>query len=194
MIRWLTILLLALWSGGAAAEPVTLQAGELLRGRFVQMRFLKGFDKPIRSEGSFVLAPGHGLIWRGETPFPMVTAITPAGIVQSVGGKETTRLSVAKVPFLARLYDIMAGAMAGDWATLESEFAVNRERDGAVLTPRRIEGQPVKSIAARLGRFVEEVDVVKPDGDHDRLSFSDQRVVAGPLSPDEAAIFAAAAR
>ncbi len=182
-----------------AADPIALKPGELLRGRFIQERFLTGFDKPVRSEGSFVLAPGHGLIWRGETPFPVITAIAPAGIVQSVGGTETMRLSAAKLPFLARLHAIMGGAMAGDWQSLESEFAVSREAKGATtmvtLTPLRADaGQPVKSITARVGRFVEEVDVVKPNGDHDRLRFSDQAIATAPPTAEEAAILATAAR
>jgi hypothetical protein len=178
--------------GVALAEPVTLKAGEVLRGRFVQERFLAGFDQAVRSEGSFVLAPGQGLIWRGEKPFAVVTVITPAGMAQSMGGKETMRLSAAKVPFLARLHDVMSGAMAGDFHALDGEFTVNRERDRITLVPRRADmAQPVKAIVARIDRYVEEVDVQKPEGDRDHLTFSAQNVTPGPLTADEAAAFAA---
>lgn len=181
-------------SGAAQAgePPPALKPGEVLRGRFVQERFLKGFDKPVRSEGSFLLAPGKGLIWRGETPFPVVSAITPAGIVQSVGGRETMRLSSAKIPFLARLYDMMGGAMAGDWRALEREYAVTKSDPVVTLVPRREDGQPIKAITAQVGRFVEEVDIAKPDGDHDHLVFRDQAVSTAPLTADEVAIFEAA--
>jgi hypothetical protein len=176
----------------AQAEPATLRAGEVLRGHFVQERFLAGFDRPVRSEGSFVLAPGHGLIWRGEKPFPVVTVITPAGMAQSMGGKETMRLAAAKMPFLARLHDVMTGAMAGDFHALDGEFSVSREGGRITLVPRRADmAQPVKAIVARLDRFVEEVDVQKPEGDRDHLVFSRQSVGTGPLSEDEAAAFAA---
>lgn len=195
MIRRLAFALALVISPALAADPPSLKPGELLRGRFVQERFLTGFDKPVRSEGAFVLAPGKGLLWQGETPFALTTAITPAGIVQSVGGKETMRLSAAKVPFLARMYDMMGGAMAGDWRALEGEFTVTRADNQVVLTPRRPDptAQPIRSITARIGRFVESVDVVRPDGDHDHLTFRDQTLSTAPLSAAEAAILAAAA-
>lgn len=194
----LTLGMLLLSLGVQAAEPVALKPGEVLRGHFVQERYLKGFDKPVRSEGSFVLAPGRGLIWRGETPFPLITAITPGGIVQSVDGQETARLSAAKIPFLARLYDMMGGAMAGDWKALESEFAITRQdhpQGGTVtLVPKRTEAaaQPFQALTVRLGRFVEDVDVLKPDGDHDHLIFRDQSIGSGPLTSGETAILEAA--
>jgi|AGTN01.2.fsa_nt_gi hypothetical protein len=185
---------------GQAAEPMSLKPGEVLRGRFVQERFLKGFDRPVRSEGTFVLAPGRGLIWRGETPFPVVTAITSGGIVQSVDGQETMRLSAAKIPFLARLYDMMGGAMAGDWKALENDFVVSRREQGkeslVTLSPKRGESgaQPFRELTARVGQFVEQVEVIKADGDHDRLTFRDQGVTAAPLASEETAILEAAAR
>lgn len=202
MIRSLALLmgLLLVSLDALAVEPASLKPGESLRGRFVQERFLKGFDKPVRSEGSFLLAPGRGLIWRGETPFPVTTIITPAGIVQSVDGQETMRLSAAKVPFLARLYDMMGGAMAGDWHALEGDFTVvrqDRAKDSVVtLTPKHQAGgaQPFQALTARIGHFVEDVDVIKPDGDHDQLSFRDQSITATPLTPEELALLGAASR
>lgn len=186
--------------GVSLAEPVTLGHGEVLRGRFVQERLLKGFDKPVRSEGSFVLAPGRGLIWRGEVPFPVTTAITPGGIVQSVDGEEVMRLSAARVPFLARLYDMMGGAMAGDWKALETDFAVVRQEEPSglviTLTPIRDAGpaQPFRALTARMGQFVEDVRMVKPDGDQDHLSFREQGVGSGPLSAEELSLLEAASR
>jgi hypothetical protein len=191
VIRALFVLIL-LWPMAAWAEPVTLKPGEILRGHFVQERFLVGFAQPLRSEGSFVLAPGQGLIWRGGKPFAVVTVISAAGMTQSLGGKETMRLSAVKAPFLARLHDVMAGAMAGDWRALDGDFLVVSQNDGVVLTPRRADLlQSVKSIQAHIGRFVDAVEVEKGEGDRDRLLFSQQNVDRGPLSEDEAAAFAA---
>ena len=117
-MKWLTALFLLLLSVVAQAEPAALKAGDVLRGRFVQERHMQGFAKPIRSEGTFLVAPGRGLIWRAESPFAVTTVVTPSGLVQSVNGAETTRLAAARLPFLTRLYDMMGGALAGDWQAL----------------------------------------------------------------------------
>jgi hypothetical protein len=188
------ILLLAL-AGASRAQTVILKEGDILRGRFAQERHMSGFAKPIRSEGSFVLAPGLGLIWTSEVPFPVTTVITPAGLVQNVGGSETMRLSAARLPFLSRLYHMLGGAMAGETSALEAGFTVRREPvDGGseriTMTPRQSDdpmAQQIKAIVISVSRFVDEVEIRRSNEDFDHLTFSGQALSAGPLEPAEAA-------
>lgn len=175
----------------AHAEMAMLKPGDVLRGRFIQERHLQGFSAPVRSEGRFVVVPGKGLIWQAETPFAVTTVVTPTGLVQSVGGTETARLSAARLPFLSRLYDMMAGALAGDWRALEASFAITRTGSTVHLAPMRADdatGQQIAAIRAILGRFVDQVDIVRPNGDFDRLRFLDQGLGNGPLPAAEAAL------
>jgi len=193
MIRCLLLLLLTVVTGatGLRAEPAMLSDGDVLRGHFVQERHMQGFANPIRSEGSFVVAPGRGLIWRAETPFAVTTVVTPAGLVQSVEGTETTRLAAARLPFLSRLYDMMAGALGGDWRALEGVFTITRSADRVSLVPARADDPTAAQIAgitARLGRFVDAVEIKKPGGDFDRLTFTAQTLNARPLDAAEAAM------
>ncbi len=169
-----------------------LQAGQVLHGRFVQERHLQGFNAPLRSEGHFVLAAGRGLIWQAETPFVVTTAISPAGLAQDVGGSQTMRLPAARLPFLSRLYDMLGGALGGDWRALEQDFTVERSGDAkawrVVLTPRKGPDpvtMPFQSITVRGGRFVDAVRITKPDGDYDDLAFLDQVLGNGPLTAQE---------
>ena len=181
--------LCALATAAAAAEPAMLAEGDVLRGRFVQERHMQGFARPIVSEGTFVVAPGRGLIWAAQSPFPVTTVVTPAGLSQRVDGAETTRLAAARLPFLARLYDMLAGALSGDWSRLEGVFAVSRDGARVTLTPRRADdpaAQQIARIGARLGRYVEMVEIEKPNGDLDRLTFREQVLNARPLDAAEA--------
>lgn len=184
----LVALFVLLFACPALAETAMLKDGDVLRGRFVQERHMQGFAAPLRSEGSFLVAPGRGLIWRAETPFAITTVVTPAGLVQSVDGAETTRLSTARLPFLARLYDMMAAALAGDWRALDGTFAITRKAERVWLRPLRPDDPHVPAITARLGRFVEEVEIAKPGGDMDRLIFTQQDLNARPLDAAEAAL------
>lgn len=183
-------LFMALLQVGAAAAP-RIAEGEVLRGRFVQERHLKGFAAPLRSEGTFMLAPGRGLIWKTEKPFAITTVITAAGLVQEVNGNQTLHMPAAKLPFLSRLYQMLGGALAGDWRALEDDFILAREGDEENwrlgLTPRKTDvmTMPFRSIAVAGTRFVNEVTLTKPDGDFDRLTFLDQVLSAAPLSADE---------
>jgi hypothetical protein len=181
----------------AAQAPYSgVKPGEVLRGRFRQERTIKGFDRPLVSTGDFVLAPGHGLIWRTETPFAIITVITPSGLVQQVGGVETNRLSTARLPFLANLYDMLGGALSGDWHALRTQFDVTQHGDAArwdlVLVPRSGPDpatMPFRSITLQGGRFLDQVSIVRPGDDSDQLRFTDQALGAGGLSQAETALF-----
>ena len=175
--------------------------GTTLHGKFMQERRLQGFKAPLRSEGRFVLAPGRGLIWRAETPFAMTTVMTAAGLVQDVGGTETTRMPASRLPFLTKLYDMLGGALAGDWRGLEQEFTVVRQGDDQAwrveLQPRTVTdpvSMPIRTIRITGGRFVDTVEIVKDGGDSDLLTFSGQTLDASPPTADEAALLAGVGR
>jgi len=184
----------------AAQAPYRgVRPGEALRGRFTQTRQIKGFDRPLVSAGDFVLAPGVGLIWHTEHPFDIVTIITSAGLVQQVDGTETTRLAASRLPFLARLYDLLGGALAGDWQELGRDFDMTQHGDARQwdlrLVPRAGTdplAMPFRSIALRGGNFLEQVSIVRTDDDSDQLAFSDQTIGAGGLSVAESATLRAA--
>ena len=181
-----------------AAEmiPDTLQAGEVLRGHFVQERQLAGFSRPLKSAGSFVLAPGRGLVWRTEMPLADTIVITPGGILQIVNGKEVMRLPVARLPVVGRFYDVLGGALTGNTGPLDSVFKVERQADASqwrlTLRPARADDPALGQIVAItvIGtHLVDTVEIQKQGGDTDRLSFSAQAKVADGLSADEADLF-----
>jgi hypothetical protein len=192
-------ILLCLVAGSARAaemRPDMLQAGELLRGHFVQERQLAGFSRPLKSAGSFVLAPGRGLIWRTETPLVDTTVITPNGILQIVNGKEAMRLPVARLPVVGRFYDVLGGALTGNTGPLDSVFKVERQADAAqwhlTLRPAWPDDPALGQIVAITvtgTHLVDAIEIQKQGGDTDRLSFSDQAKTVGDLSADEADLF-----
>jgi hypothetical protein len=171
----------------------TLAPGQTLHGRFVQARNLKGISSTLKSEGSFVLAPGEGLIWRIEDPIQTITIITPAGIRQIVNGSEVQRIDAAKVPFIAHFYDMLNGALMGDWTAMRSDFAVQTKGDRAawctLLTPVR-PNDPIAGMLASIvitgGKMVDGVEISRVNGDSERIGFLDQAVSGVALSTDDA--------
>lgn len=199
MTRFCLLLLILLMGSSAASAdgPAHLAEGQVLRGQFVQERHLQGFENPLRSEGRFLLAPGHGLIWQTEKPFAITTVITAAGLAQEVNGNQTLKLEAAKLPFLNQLYDMLSGALTGDWAKLEAGFAVTRsggeQHWQVALKPRKADdpGMPFKAIDVTGSQLIDEILLTKPDGDFDKLSFHDQTISDQPLTAAETAAFAA---
>jgi len=198
----LLVLVTLLTASVALAEgPIDkrLSEGQVLRGEFTQERHLQGFANSLRSEGKFVLAPGYGLIWQTEKPFAITTVITAAGLAQEVNGNQTLKLEAAKLPFLNQLYDMLSGALTGDWTKLETSFSVARSGDDqhwqVALRPRKADdpGMPFQAIDVTGSQFVDELQLKKPDGDFDRLDFYDQAISDQPLTEAEAAAFATTA-
>jgi len=183
----------------AAADDMapTVARDEILRGKFSQERFLTGFRAPLHSEGTFVLAPERGLIWRVASPFPTVTVITPAGLVQKSDGTEPVRLSASRAPQFAVLYGLLDKTLRGDWQALRARYDVRIGRDAGTwqvdLKPRDAAGPaaPFESATVTGGRFAETVALHRPGGDVDRLRFTAQTLSSGPLLPEESSLFAA---
>ena len=173
-----------------------LHSDEVLRGNFVQKRNIKGFGRPLKSEGNFVISPRKGLIWNVKTPFPITTIITPSGFVQNSNGIKTMSLSAQKMPFISRIYDMVSGVLTGKWKTLQETFAIQGNLKTMpwqiVLTPLKTKDPflPFREINVSGAQFVGEVIMVKPDGDTDVLSFSDVSSVQSPLSLEELDFFA----
>jgi hypothetical protein len=195
---WIALLSIPLGAARAAdATPQTIAPGQALRGHFVQDRQLAGFSKPLRSEGTFVLVPGKGLIWRGEKPFANTTIISPDGILQIANGQEAMRLPASRLPGLSHLYEVLGAAVSGNIKPLQQTFAV-KQSGGAewriLLTPLHPDSPAMaqmKSLTLLGTHFVDSVEVDKGGGDIDRITMLDQVVGSAQLSADEEALFAA---
>ena len=207
MIRLLILLLSFAFAASTMAPPalaapagevVPLEKGQVLRGRFEQLRFLQGFQAPLKSSGTFVLAPGVGLIWKTEAPFALITVMSPAGLIQEVGGRETMRMPSARMPFMSKLYAMLGGALTGNWEGLSSAFNITRKADGKgwrlTLEPISADdpGMPIRAINLHGSRFLEDVDVIKPNGDRDSLVFRNQKLESASPTPEESNLLARA--
>ena len=180
-----------------AARPQVVKTGEILRGRFTLNRRLTGFAKPLRSEGSFSLIPGRGLIWHAQTPFENVTVLTAGGVSTRVNGQETMRLPASRVPGIGHLYDVLGAAVSGDVAPLQHDFKVSRTDDAGgwhlVLTPLRSDNaamSQIESLAVSGHRFVESIEIDKAGGDVDQLSFVSQTVDTAVPTAEESSLLA----
>jgi hypothetical protein len=208
MRRWLVLCLLCLLGTTRAAADDTqfvtpLKPGSVLRGRFTQERSLQGFQAPLKSEGTFLVAEGKGVIWKVEKPFATTTVITPAGLVQNAQGAETLRLPASRIPFVAKLYDMLSGTMTGDMSGLKQQFAVRTAGSASdwslQLTPKAgapgtgdPQAMPIRELDIAGGQYVKSVDVRRQNGDRDLLTFSDQTLDAPALSADEQALLTGA--
>lgn len=186
MIRILTIMLTVLClTSTAYAMPEPLKQGTILRGSFTQMRYMVGFDKPLKSEGTFVVAPDRGVIWNVVKPFEITTIITPHGLVQSNKGKRVMNLSARQAPFIEQIYKMIGGVLARQWDGMHEKFVVEKAAQQSSwsikLTPLKTKQQliPFQEVSVTGDAYVQEVVMTKKDGSRDVISFT--KVVASEV-------------
>ena len=197
-LRFLAILLALCPAAAFGADfgpSHQLASGEVLRGRFTEDTPLKGIANPLHSEGRFVVAPGHGLIWAVEKPMAMMFIFTNAGMVQIIGGIPLLQQSSQKNPFLAQVTGLLAAALSGDWKTLEPNLAITHNGNAKLwrvkMTPRPTcpLTMPFRAITATGGSNVDNAEVLRPDGLSETFTFSNHSVTPGPLTNAETAAF-----
>jgi hypothetical protein len=177
------------------AQPIgrSLTSGQSLHGRFEQARNLKGISATLKSSGSFVLVPDKGLIWRIEQPIQTTTVITRDGVRQIIKGNDVQHIEAARVPLISHFYDMLGGALIGDWSAMRHDFTVKTTGDDyawqTVLTPLHSDDpitSALSSIAITGGAMVNRVDITRTNGDSEEITFLKQKFSSAPLSADDA--------
>ena len=197
MYKYLIALLILAFAlpAHAAQKPlaqIALANGQVLRGQFTETRELQGMVNPFISTGHFVIDPAHGLIWGVEKPMATSTIITPDIVMQDIGG------FAVKLPAknLRHLFDMVGGAMRGNWSALETDFVVtpggSADHWQMALTPNGNAKTPYASIIVTGSRFVETIIMTKTDGSHDSFNFLNEVLNTGPLTADESQLFSEA--
>ncbi|MCH2276625.1 outer membrane lipoprotein carrier protein LolA [Thalassospira sp.] len=191
------VLMTASMIGTARADdipsPATIGTEQYLGGSFTMDRHLDGFEKPLTSNGDFVLSPANGLVWRTLAPFPGTTILDDHGITRI--DDQGNRDELARGDQFHQFVELISAVLAGNWQPLEQRFDITRdttEQDAwqVILTPKdgsTIQNQ-ISKITATGNDFVENVRLEKPTGDHDAITLSDQSLQGLPLPPEFAAL------
>ncbi len=182
MFSKLTLLVLLcglFYSNFTVAEPVRLSQDEGLKGRFTQLRYLEGFEQPIRSSGDFYVVSDVGLIWQTLVPIESRMEIDQEGIRQSVRGGEVTHIRVGQFPALSFLKTALEQSLAGNWDYLESLAGKKLVKSGDHWS---LEYNPAaddpdlafEKITFEIGDYLDKVEIVRTQGDRDVITFHDQ--------------------
>ncbi|WP_130470308.1 LolA family protein [Candidatus Magnetaquicoccus inordinatus] len=177
------------------AAPM-IKEGESLRCRFTMNRHLQGFNKPLHSEGSLLLIPGKGLLWKTEQPFSSIVAISSSGINHYANNDKILSIASQQIPFLHTLRQLFEQALTGNEEGLSQFFHIHQENQRIELRKRPdigISWPLQKIIVQREGQnWVESVEIVKENGDRDIIHFLEQRLTQNAPTAEEIALLAGA--
>lgn len=168
-----------------------LSAPAVVTGAFVQEKHLRALPQPLTSQGRFVLAREHGLLWLLRTPLSQDYRITADGIARRDPSGWQTLPSQSAGAQQNRLF---FAVLQGDSSGLQRDFELNLSGDAEHwqlrLTPRSL---LLKQIFTRIdisgARFVERIVLAETQGDSTVLRMQDSRGAA-TLSDSERRDFA----
>lgn len=163
----------------------------VIHGQFIQEKHLRALPQPLTSQGTFVLAKDHGLLWLLKTPLQQDYRITAQGIARrdangwqmlpgKSAGAEQNRL------FLA----VLQGDSSGLQRDFELALSGDAQRWHLTLTPRSLLLKQVfQQINIDGGELVQRIELLETQGDSTLLRMQDT-TAEQPLSDAEQHDFA----
>lgn len=160
----------------AQSKPTSLiPEVNILRGEFEQIRTLKGFKNPLKSEGRFLLSKADGVVWQSIKPFASLIRISNSGTIVKLSDQQNQSKSNTKKPNAA-LSQIMLAMLSGNQVEMEKYFKIQRtERNGAwiiQLQPKGGMARVFAHIEIKGERYIKQVLMQEKSGDQTELHFS----------------------
>lgn len=168
-----------------------LSAPAVVSGNFVQEKHLRALAQPLTSQGRFVLARDHGLLWLLRTPLRQDYRIDASGIARrDPGGWQPLPSQSAGAQQNRLFFAVLQGDSSGLQRDFELSLTGDAEHWQLRLTPRSM---LLKQIFTRIditgGRFVERIVLAETQGDSTVLRMQDSHG-ATALSDSERRDFA----
>jgi hypothetical protein len=168
-----------------------LRATPIVRGQFVQQKFLRSLPQPLTSRGDFTLAAGKGLLWRLPTPIAQDLRINADGIARR--DESGAWQALPQHTGAGRENQLFLSVLAGDTRGLEENFdlALTGEATGwkLTLTPRSaLLKQIFSTIQIDGGALVDRIELRETQGDRSVLQMTGA-VAADALTPEEQRAF-----
>jgi hypothetical protein len=169
-----------------------LRATPVVRGHFVQQKFLRSLPQPLTSRGDFTLAAGKGLLWLLRTPIAQDLRINANGV--SRRNEAGVWKALPQQTGSGRENRLFLSVLAGDTRGLQENFdlALTGEADAwqLLLTPRSaLLRQIFDNIQINGGKLVDRIELRETQGDRSVLQMTDA-AAADALTPEEQRAFA----
>lgn len=183
--KWLTTIALLMAANLATAQTFDLpQLAEQLsgpavvRGDFIQEKHLRALPQPLTSQGQFVLARDHGLLWLLQQPIRQDYRVSALGIARR---SEQGWQALDPQGSSARQNQLFLAVLSGDTQALQRDFDL--QLNGAPdawrlqLTPRgALLRQVFETIEIEGSDTVTRIELHEVQGDRTVLRLLDSRL------------------
>lgn len=197
MKRWMILALFALAPCAAGAFGLDqlqaqLRATPIVRGSFVQQKFLRALPQPLTSRGDFTLAQGKGLLWQLTSPFAQDLRITPQGIAKRDAQGQWQALP--QQMGASRETGIFLAVLAGDTHGLQENFDISlagnaRDWTMTMKPSSALLSQVFDAIVIQGDTLVRRIELRETQGDRTVLQLQDLQA-ARQLNAEEQRAYA----
>ncbi|OZI23793.1 hypothetical protein CAL26_10255 [Bordetella genomosp. 9] len=166
------------WAFDLAALQTQLREAPVVRGQFVQQKFLRSLPQPLTSTGLFTLSATDGLLWELRAPLHQDLLLTPDAVFrrddggkwqalpQAVGAGRETRMFLTVLSgdtqSLQDNFDMALKGSAGDWQL--------------VMTPKSaLLKQIFTDIQISGGKLVQRIELRETQGDKTVMEMKNTR-------------------
>jgi outer membrane lipoprotein-sorting protein len=199
-IRWIRSAVAAVLLGACTAPAwafdlnglqAQLREAPVVRGQFVQQKFLRSLAQPLTSTGLFTLSASNGLLWELRAPLHQDLLLTPSAMFRRDDGGKWQALpqSIGS----ARETRMFLTVLGGDTKALEDNFDIALSGTAAdwqlVMTPRSaLLKQIFTDIRISGGKLVQRIELRETQGDRTVMEMKNTRADT-KLNEDESRDF-----
>ncbi|MGE3538575.1 MAG: outer membrane lipoprotein carrier protein LolA [Candidatus Tectimicrobiota bacterium] len=115
--------------------------------QFVEEKHVRALQRPLRSSGTFIFLPPHGLYRHLKTPFEQELLVTITALYQRDHRNSVETTVLEKSPVAQALVEGFLALFSGSWASLQSHFRGSFTTDNARWT---LGLTPVHAVMAQL--------------------------------------------
>ena len=106
------------------AASANLAAKPIIKGNFVQEKFLKNFNRSLVSSGNYIIAVEQGMVWDTLKPFPSTMILGKDFIMQSRPDGRKSVLSAQGNETFTQMADVISSVFSGQIQKLLENFEV----------------------------------------------------------------------
>ena len=175
------------WAFNVNDLQAQLREAPIVRGQFVQQKYLRSLPQPLTSTGLFTLSSQDGLLWELRAPLHQDLLLTPTAIFRrDDGGKWQALPQAAGAGRETRMF---LTVLSGDTQSLQDNFDIALSGSAAdwqlVMTPKSpLLKQIFTDIRISGGKLVQRIELRETQGDKTVMEMKNAR--ADPrLNDDE---------
>lgn len=168
-----------------------LSEPEVIKGPFIQEKHLRALPQPLVSNGQFVLARDHGLLWLLQTPLKQDYRLNASGIARrDAAGWQVIPTRTAGTEQNKLFFAVLQGDSSGLQRDFDLQLQGTPDHWTLTLTPRSLLLKQVfKQINIEGGELVQRIELQEAQGDSTQLKMHNS-VSNQPLSEAEQHDFA----